>query len=89
MKRRQLHQLMALQAVIIRKRQKNTWISSDNCSDADEQPPPKKKGRPGNVECGNVCTPCVLWSDSGSAEKLHSYHTTKYIYFIFGLCFQH
>lgn len=33
-----------------RKRQINTWISSDNCSDADEQPPPKKKGRPGNVE---------------------------------------
>ena len=62
-----------------RKRQINTWISSDNCSDADEQPPPKKKGRPGNVEYGHVCTPCVLWSDSGSVEKLRSYHTTKYM----------
>ena len=52
-----------------RKRQINTWISSDNCSDADEQPPPKKKGRPGNVECGHVCTPCVLWSDSSLASQ--------------------
>ena len=57
------------------KRQR-TCISDDGTCSSDKEPP-KKKGRPSIVGSDHVCSPCILWQESGSIQKLEKYHCSN------------
>ena len=42
---------------------------------SDDEEPPKKKGRPSIVGSNHMCSPCILWQQSGCIQKLESYHS--------------